>query len=146
MNDSEPDTIDHIAKVQKRMDEIIGRLHTRKATHDASKLREPEKSAYDALAEYKSTHEMIYGSSEYAEGLKILGPALAHHYAHNSHHPEHFVAGINGMSLLDLIEWVADCKAASERGGGVLRLDFDRFRIDMQLAAILLNTVKELGW
>ena len=40
---------------------------------------------------------------------------IEHHYAVNSHHPEHYEAGIAGMSLFDLIEMLVDWKAASER-------------------------------
>jgi hypothetical protein len=53
------------------------------------------------------------------------------------------------MSLLGLIEWLADCRAAAdEKPPYVLLLDYNirRFGIDPQLAAILENTVKELGW
>lgn len=88
MADSRPDTLEHIDKVRARMQEVISNLTIRASGHDRSKLQEPEKSAYDALMDFKSSHEMVYGSPEYAEGLKILGPALDHHYANNSHHPQ----------------------------------------------------------
>lgn len=146
MHDSTADTNAHIERVRELIAGIQYRLTLRAVAHDLSKLQEPEKSAYDRLVEYKATHNMVYGSPEYAEGLKILGPALEHHYAHNDHHPEHTPEGINGMSLLSLTEWLVDCKAASERSGGALVLDFKRFGIDPQLARILENTVKELGW
>jgi hypothetical protein len=151
LHDSRPDTLEHISKVQARMGEVIGRLEGRARVHDASKLLEPEKSAYDALMAFKSSHEMTYGSPEYAEGLKILGPALDHHYAHNSHHPQHTPNGIAGMSLLDLIEMCCDWRAAGERykGGSMaqsLAHNRERFGISDQLFSILENTVKELGW
>jgi len=55
------------------------------------------------------------------------------------------------MSLLDLVEMVADWKAASERTkqGSIaqsLAHNIKRFGIDEQLASILENTVRELGW
>src|SRR5690349_5544563 len=88
--DSTQDTVEHIGKVQSRVQECANNLIVRAAHHDASKLEEPEKSGYDNLMKFKSSHDMVYGSPDYAEGLKILGPALDHHYQVNSHHPEHW--------------------------------------------------------
>lgn len=149
--DSTQDTAEHIDKVRDRMREVMGRLTVRTINHDTSKTEEPEKSAYDNLMRFKSSHDMIYGSPDYAEGLKILGPALDHHYAANSHHPQHHANGISGMSLLDIIEMLCDWKAAGERykdGNITQSLDHnkERFGISDQLFAILENTVKELGW
>jgi len=149
--DSTADTLEHIQKVQQRIREVQSRLDTRAAMHDASKLEAPEKAAYDALMDFKASHDMTYGSPEYAEGLKILGPALDHHYANNSHHPQFHANGIAGMSLLDLIEMLSDWKAAGERykGGNIadsLAHNRERFGISDQLFSILENTVKELGW
>jgi hypothetical protein len=55
------------------------------------------------------------------------------------------------MSLLDIIEMLADWKAAGERtkGGNLqtsIEFNIKRFGIGEQLAAILMNTAKELGW
>lgn len=151
MADSTQDTQEHINKVQVRIAEVTSELYQRAAFHDRSKLEEPEKSAYDALMEFKSSHDMTYGSPEYAEGLKILGSALDHHYAYNSHHPQHYPNGIDGMSLLDVIEMLADWKAAGERykDGNIMQSlahNRARFGISDQLFAILENTVKELEW
>ena len=80
-----------------------------------------------------------------------LGDALAHHYAHNRHHPEHYPNGIDDMSLLDYIEMLADWKAASERykGGNLtdsLRINKQRFGISDQLIVMFAHTAKELRW
>jgi hypothetical protein len=61
------------------------------------------------------------------------------------------VTGIYGMSLLDLIEMLADWKAAGMRhanGNIEQSLEINRKRFDMsdQLFEIFKNTVKELGW
>lgn len=149
--DSTADTKEHIGKVQARIHECTNNLIVRAERHDKSKLSEPEKSAYDGLMEFKSSHEMVYGSPDYAEGLKILGPALAHHYAKNTHHPEHWPTGVAGMSLLDILEMLCDWKAAGERykDGSIaqsLEHNRERFGLSDQLFAILENTVKELGW
>jgi hypothetical protein len=149
--DSKPDTIDHIGKVQARIHECTNNLIVRAERHDKSKLSEPEKSAYDNLMRFKATNDMTYGSPDYAEGLKILGPALDHHYAANSHHPQHYEQGVNGMSLLDILEMLCDWKAAGERykDGSIaqsLAHNKERFGISDQFMAILENTVKEMKW
>lgn len=147
--DSTADTREHINKVQVRIDEVHAALDARAALHDRSKLVEPEKSGYDQLTTVLS--EIVYGSDAYRAALAAAKPTIDHHYAANSHHPEHYPNGIAGMSLLDLVEMLCDWKAASERtkqGGIAASLTHNkvRFGIDDQLAAILENTVRELGW
>jgi hypothetical protein len=147
--DSTQDTLDHIAKVKTRIEEITTRLNIRAIWHDRSKLSEPEKSGYDALT--IALKDCVYGSDEYRAALAEAKPVIDHHYKANSHHPEHWESGIAGMSLLDLVEMLADWKGASERTkqGSIaasLAHNKERFGIDAQLAHILENTVKELGW
>jgi hypothetical protein len=147
--DSTHDTQEHISKVQVRIAEFQAALDDRAAAHDRSKLEEPEKSGYDVLT--AKLADLVYGSDEYRAALIEGRPTIAHHYAHNSHHPEHYENGIAGMSLLDVVEMLCDWKAASERTkqGSIaasLKHNRMRFQIDDQLAAILENTVRELGW
>jgi hypothetical protein len=149
MPDSTADTHAHIGKVANRLYEISARLARRAHVHDASKLEEPEKSGYGQLI--TKLADIVYGSAEYRAALSEAKSTIDHHYAHNSHHPEHYENGIMGMSLLDIVEMLADWKAASERTkqGSIaasLVHNADRFGIGQQLAAILENTVKELGW
>lgn len=147
--DSKHDTIDHIGKVMDLLEKIVINLESRSARHDASKLEGPEKSMYDEFT--PKLRAMTYGSDEYKECLKAMGPALKHHYEANSHHPEHYENGINGMSLLDLIEMLADWKAAGMRhaDGSIaqsLEVNRKRFGMSDQLFEIFQNTVRELGW
>lgn len=147
--DSKPDILDHIGKVQARIHECTNNLIVRAERHDKSKLMEPEKSSYDKLT--VAFKDVVYGSDEYRAALEEAKPVIAHHYAKNSHHPEHWPTGISGMSLLDLVEMLSDWKASSERTkqGSILQSlahNQKRFEISDQLAAILENTVKELGW
>ncbi len=149
MSDSRHDTIDHITKVRARLVEFQVLLDTRAALHDRSKLEEPEKSGYDRLT--VALKDIVYGTDEYRAALAEAKPVIDHHYAYNSHHPEHYPNGIAGMSLLDIVEMLCDWKAASERTkqGSIAQSlvhNKQRFGIDDQLAAILENTVKELGW
>jgi Family of unknown function (DUF5662) len=147
--DSTSDTLDHIRKVQARIAEVVERLHQRGVVHDASKLREPEKSGYDVLI--SQLKDCVYGSDEYKAALREAKATIAHHYQGNTHHPEHFVHGVHDMSLLDIMEMLCDWKAASERTqqGSIaqsLIVNAHRFQLAPQLADILANTVIELDW
>jgi len=156
MNDSAPDTMKHIRRVQTLLLSAVVNLINRGADHDASKLGPEEKPKFD---EATSLWGMEFGSDEYKVALARLGPALAHHYANNSHHPEHYgpvdmgnpFGGIRGMNLLDLIEMLADWKAAGERhaGGSLadsIKKNAERFEMDTHLEKLLTDTARELGW
>ena len=147
--DSRADTLAHIARVQALLEQVRNELTIRAAHHDASKLQEPEKSVFDAVT--PRLKALTYGSEEYKASLVEMGEALDHHYAHNSHHPQHYANGFDGMSLLDIIEMFADWKAAGERhaDGSLtksLEVNRTRFGLSEQLWQILENTRKELGW
>jgi len=86
--DSRQDTIEHILRVRELLYIAQNKLEARGFAHDQSKLKEPEKSVFDACT--GKLKAMAYGSGEYKAALAELKPALDHHYAANSHHPEHF--------------------------------------------------------
>jgi hypothetical protein len=146
--DSRPDTWEHIGKVRGYLVVAISNLQERSDNHDKSKLVDPEREAFDRMTPLLAG--LVYGTDEYKASLAELGPALAHHYAANSHHPEHYEDGIRGMSLLDLLEMLCDWKAATERtkdGDLAKSIAFnqERFGYSDELAAILTNTASELG-
>ena len=149
MYDSSKDTKNHIETVQAFMLDVLVKIMKRATCHDASKLEEPEKSMYDEFT--PKLRAMTYGSDEYKSCLAAMGEALKHHYEVNSHHPEHFENGVNGMTLLDLVEMLADWKAATQRhaDGDILKsleINKKRFGMSDQLAEIFENTVREMGW
>jgi hypothetical protein len=148
--DSRPDTEKHKETVRGFLSDVIGDLAARSLIHDDSKLQEPEKGMYDEyIPKIRETErEFGYGSPQYEAVVKQMGVVMRHHFDANSHHPEHYQNGINGMSLLDLIEALADWKAASTKSGQPLNIEANKRRFDIsdQLAEILANTVKELGW
>lgn len=128
---------------------ILKELLDRSVCHDASKLEDPELAVFNEHT--PKLRDTTYGSPEYRENLKAMGGALQHHYAVNRHHPEHFPDGVNGMTLVDLIEMLADWKAAGERHddgdlSASLLIQRDRFDISDQLLAILRNTADYFGW
>lgn len=148
--DSANDTREHIARVASLLAQVTKRLTARGEVHDASKLAPPEKPLFDEWTPRLAATQ--YGSLKYQEMLDHLRPALVHHYAENSHHPEHFPEGVAGMSLLDLVEMFCDWKAASERhanGGDIMRsieICARRYGLDRQIVSILENTARELAW
>jgi hypothetical protein len=149
MYDSTDDIEIHINHVRVFIEMVRGELTVRKYMHDLSKLQEPEKSVIDEFT--PKLKASTYGSDEYKGFLKDMGTALQHHYQVNRHHPEHHANGINGMTLVDLVEMLADWKAATMRhaDGSMqrsLEINRERFCISDQLYEILQNTVKEMGW
>lgn len=138
------DTYQHIERVRNLLGVVIMDLLVRAAQHDQSKLAPPE---VEMFTEYTAKLAgMTFGSKEYEGTRQMMGPALAHHYANNSHHPEHYKNGIEDMDLIDLIEMLCDWKASSERhNDGNLRHSIeknaDRFKIAPQLRRIMENTV-----
>lgn len=139
------ETIKHIEQVRKYIKIFTDGLTQRGVDHDRVKLESPE---VEVFAEYTpKLATSTYGSPEYETFLKEMKPALDHHYANCHHHPEHFTKGINDMNLVDLMEMLADWKAASLRhnNGNILKsieLNAQRFGYDDQLKQIFLNTVK----
>jgi hypothetical protein len=142
--DSTADTLTHIRRVQELLNRFAIDLIWRGEVHDKTKLVEPEKSAFDIST--PKLKELTFGTPEYQQSLDELKPALDHHYEHNSHHPQHYEQGINGMDLFDLLEMMADWKAAGERtkNGDIyksLEINKARFNISDQLYEILKKTV-----
>lgn len=147
--DSTADTLKHSLRVGELLGQPIAELVDRSTHHDLSKTRDPELAVFNEFTP-KLKHS-TYGSDEYKGFLVAMGEGLAHHYAANRHHPEHFTDGVGGMTLVDLVEMLADWKAASERhaDGSLsksLPIQRERFGISDQLAAILENTARQFGW
>jgi len=141
--DSTEETQKHIQEVRSELSQFTDELFERGLHHDASKLVSPEKELFDKYTPLLK--ELVYGSPEYKESLEKLKPALDHHYAVNSHHPEHFQFGINEMTLMDVVEMYCDWKAAVKRnkdGNFLKSLDVNRKRFEMsdQLYGIFVNT------
>lgn len=147
--DSKVDTMLHIKRVAQLLTEAAGELIRRANVHDASKLQSPEKEFFDEYTPKLAAS--TYGSEEYKGFLKELKIGLDHHYANNSHHPEHYTNGLNGFDLFDLIECFLDWKAATERhnDGDIFKsieLNKTRFQYSQQLADIFTNTAERLGY
>lgn len=149
--DSRPETYAHSLRVGALMVDMLQEGLRRAVQHDLSKTEPPEVEFFDRMTPRLKTLE--YGSDAYRQSLAELKPALDHHYAVSRHHPEHFgAAGVNGMTLVDLLELVADWKASTERTGGTgdlrrsVAFNMKRFGLSPQLAQILLNTAEHFRW
>lgn len=147
--DSKVDTLLHIKRVNQLLTEAASELIRRANVHDNSKLQSPEKELFDEYT--PKLKDCTYGSDEYKGYLKELKVALDHHYANNSHHPEHYKNGVNGFDLFDLIEMFFDWKAATERhiDGNILKsieINKGRFQLSDQLCDIFTNTAAKLGY
>jgi len=148
--DSAEDTYKHKTEVSKLIYIVVEELLSRSASHDNSKLKDPEKKIFDIYTpKLKNT---TYGSDEYNQYLKEMSVALNYnyHYSHNTHHPEGFKDGINGMSLLDILEMLLDWISASKRhaDGSIaksIEINQKRFSYSDELKQILINTVGDLG-
>jgi len=119
-------------------------LYARAEVHDLSKYFPPEE---DTFRIYTPKLKMLtYGSDEYKAALVAMGPGLKHHYAVNSHHPEHYQNGVDDMSFTDIVEMFCDWVAACDKKQ--VKLDIgqqaQRFKIDSGMAVILQNTLEYL--
>jgi hypothetical protein len=146
---STADTEAHILEVRRRLNAVIVNLHERALAHDASKLEDPEKPLFDVYTPLLANTK--YGSPEYKRHLKGMGEALEHHYRVNDHHPEHHRHGIHDMDLIQLVEMLADWKAATLRHpDGDLAKSIEqnagRFGYGQPMVKLLKRTATALGW
>jgi hypothetical protein len=147
--DSTSDTKAHIRQVQRLIEQVRRDLMMRAFKHDRSKLRPPEKEIYDEFTPKLAA--TTYGSEEYKRFLVEMGSALEHHYAVNDHHPEHHEHGVRDMDLLQVVEMLADWKAASLRHddgdlGRSIGINVARFDIDPSVERLIWNTADRMGW
>ena len=141
--DSKADTLEHIRTVNNYLIDAATEILKRGKVHDNSKLKFPEKELFDKFTPLLKT--LDFGSEEYKNSLEQLKPALDHHYSNNSHHPQHYEVGINGMDLYDLIEMFYDWLAAGKRTkegnfGKSVTVNKERFNMSEQLCNIFENT------
>lgn len=145
--DSRADTLIHSQRVGELLGTVIKDLLDRSYCHDRSKMEPPERETFDKY----TLATLTFGTAGYYACLEEMRPALEHHYAQNRHHPQAHADGVRGMTLTDILEMLADWKAATERvsNGDLERslvINQERFGISADLAAILRNTAGHFGW
>lgn len=140
----------HMQRVSALLMGAASELLDRAAKHDLSKLEAVELEPLQRMQDHIAEHgQAPYGTPAYAAQTAMLADMLAHHYANNSHHPEHYPDGVAGMDLFDLVEMFFDWKAASERGGESainLSASVQKHAIPPMLESILRNTAARLGY
>lgn len=124
---------------------ICARLTWRAVFHDLSKYSPAEARGFASAI--GRLHGTTYGSDEYKELLKELEPTIQLHYKRNSHHPEHYPEGIDGMDMCDFVEMYCDWKAATRKhADGCIMQSIDRntvrFEMPVMMKNVLSNTAK----
>lgn len=143
-------TYKHIQRVNGLLIDFAITLLARAKHHDESKFEPVELHPLEQMqALVDREGQAPFGSEEYERRKAFLAPMLEHHYANNSHHPEHHVDGVDGMNLADLVEMFFDWKAASERGEeDAMNLSYavKKYNLSPQLESIFRNTAKFYGY
>jgi len=143
------DTLAHVRRVGSLLGDVLRDLQDRTVNHDASKFSEDEFDAFAATT--PKLRGLTYGSEEYRAALREIKPAVELHYSRNRHHPEHFAGGFADMTLVDILEMLADWKAASERHADgdfarSIEQNTKRFGYDETIEALLVRTARYLEW
>lgn len=122
----------HIQMVRKNMEQFenyqgltIKELRERGLLHDQSKFSPAEVEAYTWLN--WSYHNQSFVMTD--EKKRLISQGLKSHAQHNRHHPEAH-ADINQMSLLDLVEMIADWTAIAQENGRVSCLTWVQENMD----------------
>ncbi len=140
------ETYKHVKRVGHYINLFVKELEDRAEHHDDSKFEEPELTGFalntDKLAKVE------YGSQAYKDMLVELKPVIEHHYSKNRHHTEFWPDGINDMNLVDVLEMLADWRAATERNkaGNIrksIEINSEKYKISPQLRRIIENTVRD---
>lgn len=143
--DSTKDADAHREIIHEVMLRLINDLRNRDTNHDKSKYEDPERACYDKYI--PMLKEAKYGSKEYEEiRKKMAEEGLDHHYSVNRHHPEHFENGIEGFTLVDLVEYFSDTFAASQKSdtsyADGLKINAEKHKLPPLLQQIFVNTVE----
>jgi len=138
----------HKFMVLKYLNIFIQDLIKRSEEHDNSKFSEDE--FLDVIAAGEDLRKCEFGTPEYKQVCEKWKFAFSKHHKKNRHHPEFFQNGIEGMTLIDLLEMLADWKSASLRTdrGGIgdikksIKVGAERYNIPPALIKILENTAE----
>lgn len=143
------DILRHISEVAENLAVMRADLERRGLGHDRSKLEELEFCAFTKTRpQFKRAN---YMSKEYQECIDAIKPAIDHHYRNNRHHTGFHKGGFADMNLLDILEMLADWKAASRRSPDLSLKDslpkaFERYGIPENMQRHIRATLDYLGW
>ena len=110
--------------------------------HDYSKYLPSEAKGF---ATARNMYGVPYGHPDTKLAGDEIKPTIDLHKTRNSHHPEFYENGINGMDLLDFVEMACDWKAAGRKNADgnfreSLAINQNRYGLTNQCKAILENT------
>lgn len=144
--DCTPDVLAHKVKIRFWMRDFAAQLEKRAEVHDNSKLDSPEKEIFDQWT--PELKQRVFGTDYYKQALDSMGEGVQHHYRVNRHHPEHFANGVNGMTLVDVVEMFCDWVSAAQGRDAVVDLEHGRkrFNLDPQLVEIFNNTLEQMDY
>ena len=143
------DIIHHISEVSENLLAMKSDLERRAIVHDRSKLEALE---FDSFVKTRPQFKKVdYGTKEYQECVNLIKPAIDHHYKNNRHHTAFHKNGFADMNLLDILEMLADWKAASRRSPNLTFKDslpraFNKYKIPENMQRHILNTLQYLKW
>lgn len=114
-------------------------------THDESKLCDPELACYNKWI--PELRKVTVDDPKYAEIKQMMRKdGLEHHFQVNRHHPEHFEHGIADMNLVDFVEHILDCYAASMESDTPFEVAMpsimERNGYPKEIQSIVMNTAK----
>jgi len=80
-----------------------------------------------------------------------LDAAIEHHHANNRHHTAFHKNEFSGMNLFDILEMLADWKAASRRSPNLSFADslpkaFEKYSVPKNMQKHIMETLKYLKW
>ena len=143
------DTIMHISEVQENLSQMRAILEARGISHDRTKFLAIEFDAFvKARPKFKKAN---YGSPEYQECVDMIKPSIEHHHANNRHHTAFHKGSFSDMNLFDVLEMLADWKAASRRSPDLSFADslpkaFEKYSIPEDMQKHIMATLKYLKW
>ncbi|WP_064199079.1 DUF5662 family protein [Brevibacillus brevis] len=139
--------LEHKRQVGIELNKFTSELFRRAVEHDFSKFSDEEMNVFEQVT--PKLKRLTYGSDEYKAQLEEIKPALDHHYKNNSHHPEFYKDGIEGMNLMDVVEMLCDWLGAVKRhdDGNIfksIKVNQIRFGYSDEFRKILINTIRSM--
>jgi hypothetical protein len=131
-------TLEHKFECYKNMMRVITELFDRALIHDNSKITDPEFTAYVEFMQNIKNYK--FGTPEYIDFVENNDYCKLH-FGKNKHHPQYYENGIDGMTLIDIIEMYCDWLACTRNMKETIESSAKRFNISDQLKQIFLNTM-----
>ncbi len=134
--------IKHKHLVTLNIIKISIKLWIRAIKHDASKFQLEEVKGFSI----SNLQESTYGTEDYYKSHEDIISAIDRHHRRNSHHPEYYENGVEGMDIVDLVEMICDWEAAVKlhnKGSfeNSLEHNVSRFNLSPQVTNIVKNTI-----